>query len=91
MILSVAYLTLAERNFADEVLKFLVADVIAHRVRRQENFNRYATSLFIRAWHELLHDDGVEAQRELLFNLRLLRGREDIDDAVDRLRGVAGV
>ena len=84
-------LALAERDLGGEVLQLVVADVIAHGVVRQQHFHGHGAALVVRARDQLLHDDGVEAERELLLDLRLLRGGEDVDDAVDRLRGVARV
>src|SRR5258708_19087691 len=39
----------------------------------------------------MLDDEGVEAESELLLDLCLLRGREDVDDAMNRAGHVAGV
>ena len=57
----------------------------------EQHFDGHTAALTVGSGHELLDDDRVEAQCELLFDLRLLRGREDIDDAMNRLRGVARV
>ena len=40
---------------------------------------------------QLLGDDALQRHRQLDADLRLLVGREDVDDAVDRLRRVLGV
>src|SRR5437870_6514509 len=84
-------LTFAQRNFADETLQLVIADVIAHGMRGEQHFDGHTAALTVGSGHELLYDDRVEAQSELLLDLRLLRGRKDVDDAMNRLRGVARV
>ncbi len=54
---------------------------------RHHDFERDHAALAIGTRQQRLADDALEDERELRPDLRLLVGRENVDDAVDRLRG----
>ncbi len=83
--------TFPERNLGVEVLHALPADVLPHRVVGEQDLDRRNPASAIGARDELLADDGVQGQGELLPHLPLLESREDVDDAMDRLRSVSRV
>ncbi len=84
-------LALAERDLVIELLHLVVADVAAHREGGEHQLHRRHAAAAVGARHQLLRDDGVERQGELLPDLRLLVGREDVDDPVHRLHRVVRV
>src|SRR2546427_11966734 len=68
-----------------------LADEVAHGRRADEDLERRAAALLVDALEEILRHDELETGGESVAHLRLLLGREDFDDAVERLGGVGGV
>ena len=63
------------------------ADALEHLGRRQEHLDGEGHAA-VEGGHELLHDDPAQRGGQLEAHLGLLVGREDVDDALDRLHGV---
>ena len=59
-------------------------------LRRGQQHLRGQRDAAVERGHELLHDDAPQRRGQLEPGLRLLVGREDVDDALDRLDGVDG-
>ena len=74
-----------------DLVRLALADQVAHARRRHEHLGGDAAALAVGGRQQRLGDDALEADRELHADLALLGGREDVDDAVDRLRRVLGV
>ena len=74
-----------------DLVRLALADQVAHARGGHEHLGRDATALAVGGRQQRLGDDALEADRELGADLALLGGREDVDDAVDRLRRVLGV
>ena len=72
-------------------MRLALADQVAHARGRHEHLGRDAAAVAVGGRDQRLGDDALEADRELGTNLALLLGREDVDDAVDRLRRVLGM
>src|SRR5450631_2438257 len=68
-----------------------LADQIPDRWRGNQNLGCYCAAATIGGLAQGLADDTLQGAGELHPNLLLLVGREDVDDAVDRLRSVLGV
>ena len=66
-----------------ECLRF--ADQVGDGRRDDQDFQRRHAALDIDALEQVLRDDAFQRFRERVADLVLLRGREDVDDAVDRL------
>ena len=65
-----------------------VADEGADRRRRDHYLEGGHPSFAVGGGHEGLRDDRLDRDAELRSDLRLLLGGKDVDDSVDRLRGV---
>ena len=75
----------------DDLLQLLLADAVADAVAGLEDFCGEDATLAVCPGDEALADDAFERTGELGGDLRLLVGGENIDDAVDGLRGICGV
>jgi hypothetical protein len=62
-----------------------LADEVADRRRGHEDLGRAHAALPVRRGEKLLGDDALQGHRQLHAHLMLLRGREDVDDAVHGL------
>ena len=71
-----------------DLKRFGVPDEIADGWGADQDLQRRAASFLINSLKEVLRDDDAQRRGEGVANLRLLRGREDFDDAVDRLGGI---
>ena len=74
-----------------DLVRLALADLIADRGRGDQDLARGAAAGAVGGRDERLGDDALERNRQLHADLALLVGREDVDDAVDRLRGILGV
>ena len=68
-----------------------LADQVADRGGRHEDLAGGDAARAVQRRQQLLRDDALQGDRELHADLLLLLGREDVDDAVDRLRRVLRV
>ena len=64
---------------------------IAHRRRRHQDFHGHHPAGSAPARQQLLRNDPLQRERQLGPDLLLLVGREDVDDPVDGLGGIAGM
>ena len=74
-----------------DLIGLALTDEVRDGRSHDENLGRHRTTLAARPLHEGLADDTLQGGRELGPHLPLLVRREDIDDAVDGLRGILGV
>jgi hypothetical protein len=65
----------------------VLADEVSDRGVRDEDLERQRPTVAGRPRKQGLAHDALEHERQLRPDLRLLVRREDVDDAVDRLRG----
>ena len=72
-------------------MRLALADQVADRGGRDEDLAGGDAAGAVGGRQQLLGDDALQRDRELHADLLLLLGREDVDDAVDRLRRVLGV
>ena len=66
-------------------MDFVLANEVPNSRCGDENLHRHDAARAARFGQERLAQDAFEHKGELGPNLRLLMGREDVDDAVDRL------
>src|SRR4051794_9806938 len=76
---------------AVDLVRLALADEVADRRCGDEALGRDSTALAVRGLRERLADDALQRAGELDPDLLLLVRREDVDDTVDRLRGVLRV
>ena len=69
-----------------DLLDLPLADQVPDRVVEEEDLERAHAARAVRLRQQRLGDDALERVGELHPHLVLLRGREDVDDAVDRAR-----
>ncbi len=67
------------------------ADQVANRVGGDHNLNRRVALAIVGRGNQLLGDHSEESERDLLADLRLVSGRERIQNAGDGLRGIVGM
>ena len=72
-------------------MHLVVANQVPDRRGRHEDFQRDDAARPVGLAQQRLTDDALEHEAQLRADLRLLVRREDIDDAVDGLRGGVGV
>ena len=74
-----------------DLLDLALADQVPDGVVREEDLEARDAAEAVGGRQQGLRDDALERVRELHAHLLLLRGREDVDDAVDRARRALGV
>ena len=74
-----------------DLVRLALADEVADARRRDQHLGGDAAAAAVGGRDQRLGDDALEADRELRADLALLGRREDVDDAVDRLRRVLRV
>ena len=74
-----------------DLVRLALADQVADRRGRHQHLAGDDAAHAVGGRQQLLGDDPLQGDRELGAHLALLLGREDVDDAVDRLRGRLGV
>src|SRR5438128_2096790 len=74
-----------------DLVHLVVADQGADRRRAHHDLRRHDPAPPLRLLQQGLRDDALEDERELGADLRLLVGREHVDDAVDALHRRVGV
>ena len=74
-----------------DLLDLALADQVPNRVVEEQDLECGDTARAVGGREQRLGDDPLEGVGELHPNLRLLLGREDVDDAVDRARRALGV
>ena len=74
-----------------DLVGLALADEVADRRGRDEHLGGDDPAAAVGGLAQRLADDALQRARELHAHLLLLVRREDVDDAVDRLRGVLGV
>ena len=71
-----------------DLVRLALADQVAHGGRGHQDLGGDDPARPVGRGQQLLGHDALERDRQLDADLALLRGREHVDDAVDRLRGV---
>ncbi len=74
-----------------DLVELVLADEVPDRGRRDEDLHREAPALARRLRQERLAEDPLQDEGELRPHLRLLAGREGVDDPVHRLDGAVRV
>lgn len=78
-----AVLALSRLHHRVDLVNLVLADEVTYRGVGHEDFERHAAASAVGAGDERLAEYAFEDERELRAYLRLLRGREHVDDAVD--------
>src|SRR5215210_1337292 len=86
-----AMLGLAGLHHAVDLVHLVLTDQVADGGAGNEDLHRHRPPLAAGLGQQRLADDPLQHQRKLGPDLPLLVGREDVDDAVDRLRRRVGV
>ena len=74
-----------------DLLDLPLADEVPCRVVGEQDLERGNAAVAVARREQRLRDDALERAGDLHAHLLLLRGREDVDDAVDRARGALRV
>src|SRR3989454_2590906 len=82
---------LARLHHGRDLLDLLVANQRPHRGGHDEDLARHHAAAALGLLQQRLGDDTLEHERQLGADLRLLMGREHVDDAVDALHRRIGV